>query len=185
MTAARTGVPAAVKTLLAHGADVNAKESWRGQTALMWAAAEGHAETIEAAARSGRAGQRAIEHRLDRDVVRGARRKDSSGQGAARRRRERRRRAACASGPRARRRRGWRRRGWCRRTASAFEGFQRARAGGRQRPLRAGCCAARCRCRSQRRRARVDGAPSSDVDSQTRAPEATIRRRTAPATWTA
>jgi hypothetical protein len=47
MTAARTGVPAAVKTLLAHGADVNAKESWRGQTALMWAAAEGHAETIE------------------------------------------------------------------------------------------------------------------------------------------
>ena len=44
MTAARTGVPAAVKTLLAHGADINAKESWRGQTALMWAAAEGHAE---------------------------------------------------------------------------------------------------------------------------------------------
>ena len=44
MTAARTGVPAAVKALLAHGADVNAKESWRGQSALMWAAAEGHAD---------------------------------------------------------------------------------------------------------------------------------------------
>ena len=47
MTAARTGIPAAVTTLLAHGADVNAKESWRGQTALMWAAAEGHADTIQ------------------------------------------------------------------------------------------------------------------------------------------
>jgi ankyrin repeat protein len=47
MTAARTGVAAAVKTLLAHGADVNAKEAWRGQSALMWAAAEGHAETIQ------------------------------------------------------------------------------------------------------------------------------------------
>jgi ankyrin repeat protein len=47
MTAARTGIPAAVKTLLAYGADVNAKETWRGQTALMWAAAEGHAETIQ------------------------------------------------------------------------------------------------------------------------------------------
>jgi ankyrin repeat protein len=35
------------ETLLAHGADVNAKESWRGQTALMWAAAEGHAEAVQ------------------------------------------------------------------------------------------------------------------------------------------
>ena len=47
MTAARTGVADAVRTLLAHGADVNAKESWRGQSALMWAAAEGHAEAIQ------------------------------------------------------------------------------------------------------------------------------------------
>ena len=31
MTAARTGIAAAVKTLLAHGADVNAKESWRAR----------------------------------------------------------------------------------------------------------------------------------------------------------
>jgi ankyrin repeat protein len=29
--------------LIARGADVNAKDSWRGQTALMWAAAENHA----------------------------------------------------------------------------------------------------------------------------------------------
>ena len=47
MTAARTGKPGPVKALLAHGADVNAKER-RGQTALMWAAAEGHAEVVEA-----------------------------------------------------------------------------------------------------------------------------------------
>ena len=34
--------------LLAHGADPNAKESLRGQTALMWAAGEGHSEAIKA-----------------------------------------------------------------------------------------------------------------------------------------
>ena len=33
-----------MKALLAAGADVHAKEGKRGQTALMWAAAEGHAE---------------------------------------------------------------------------------------------------------------------------------------------
>jgi len=37
MAAARTGKADIVKTLAAHGANVNAKESWRGQTALMWA----------------------------------------------------------------------------------------------------------------------------------------------------
>jgi len=44
MTAARTGNVDTVKSLLAHGADVNAKESSRGQTALMWAVAEKHPE---------------------------------------------------------------------------------------------------------------------------------------------
>jgi len=48
MTAARTGKLDAVKVLLARGANVNAKESWRGQTALMWAAAEGHPDVIRA-----------------------------------------------------------------------------------------------------------------------------------------
>ena len=48
MTAARTGVVGAVRTLLARGAAVDAVESWRGQTALMWAASEGHAATIHA-----------------------------------------------------------------------------------------------------------------------------------------
>ncbi len=47
MFAARTGKPAALRTLLAHGPDVNARENWRGQTALMWAAAEGHVETVQ------------------------------------------------------------------------------------------------------------------------------------------
>jgi ankyrin repeat protein len=46
MTAARTGAPDVVRRLLDAGADANAAESWRGQTALMWAAAEGHAEVI-------------------------------------------------------------------------------------------------------------------------------------------
>src|ERR1700709_2113612 len=43
MTVARVGSVDAAKTLIDHGAEVNAKESWRGQTALMWAVAERHA----------------------------------------------------------------------------------------------------------------------------------------------
>src|SRR3990172_8479316 len=42
MTCARTGSTAAVKALLDHGADPHAKESNRGQTALMWALSERH-----------------------------------------------------------------------------------------------------------------------------------------------
>jgi ankyrin repeat protein len=41
-----------VKTLLSHGANVNARER-RGQSALMWAAAEGHAEVVEVLIQSG------------------------------------------------------------------------------------------------------------------------------------
>jgi len=33
-------------TLLAHGADPNAREGWKGQTALMWAAHENDAPAI-------------------------------------------------------------------------------------------------------------------------------------------
>src|SRR5512134_1054142 len=39
MTAARTGKPEVIKALLVYGANPNARESARGQTALMWAAA--------------------------------------------------------------------------------------------------------------------------------------------------
>ena len=48
MVAARTGVVDSVTALLRYGAGagVDAREGWRGQTALMWAAAEGHAEVV-------------------------------------------------------------------------------------------------------------------------------------------
>ena len=46
MTAARTGEPETVRTLLAHGADPNIREMTRGQTALMWAAANNNAAAI-------------------------------------------------------------------------------------------------------------------------------------------
>jgi ankyrin repeat protein len=48
MTAARTGRVPAIKALLAHGAAVDAKEGWKGQTALMWAAAENNADAVKA-----------------------------------------------------------------------------------------------------------------------------------------
>ena len=47
MTAARVGSLASVKVLLARGATVDAKDERRGQTALMWAAAEGHADVVQ------------------------------------------------------------------------------------------------------------------------------------------
>jgi hypothetical protein len=48
MTAARTGVPEVISALIKRGANVNAKENSRGQTALMWAAGEGHAAAVRA-----------------------------------------------------------------------------------------------------------------------------------------
>jgi len=53
MTAARTGKLGAVRALLARGADVHAKEGRREQTALMWAAAEGHVEVLEELIKAG------------------------------------------------------------------------------------------------------------------------------------
>jgi ankyrin repeat protein len=44
---ARTGKPQAVKALVANGATVDTIENWRGQTPLMWAAAEGHADAMK------------------------------------------------------------------------------------------------------------------------------------------
>ena len=47
MIAANAGSAEVVKQLIAHGADVNAAESRKGQTALMWAAAEGHPDVVQ------------------------------------------------------------------------------------------------------------------------------------------
>jgi ankyrin repeat protein len=47
MTASRVGSLPTVKALLARGAAVESKDDRRGQTALMWAAAEGHAKVAE------------------------------------------------------------------------------------------------------------------------------------------
>jgi ankyrin repeat protein len=48
MTAARSSRVDAVATLVRAGADVNAKETWSGQTALMWAAAQGDSAMVSA-----------------------------------------------------------------------------------------------------------------------------------------
>ena len=48
------------RVLLAHGAAVDARESWRGQTALMWAAAQNHPVDGPRAARARRRRQRAL-----------------------------------------------------------------------------------------------------------------------------
>jgi ankyrin repeat protein len=46
MTCARTGNAEAVKLLIAHEANVNAAETWKNQTALMWAVADQQAEAV-------------------------------------------------------------------------------------------------------------------------------------------
>jgi ankyrin repeat protein len=48
MTASRAGSIAVVRALLARGARVDGKDDRRGQSALMWAAAEGHANVVSA-----------------------------------------------------------------------------------------------------------------------------------------
>ena len=53
MVAARSGSLAVVESLLDHEANPNAAERERGQTALMWAAAQGHAEVVRALVAAG------------------------------------------------------------------------------------------------------------------------------------
>jgi ankyrin repeat protein len=48
MRTARAGRADAVTLLLAHGADVDATETWREQTALMWATVEGNTSAVQA-----------------------------------------------------------------------------------------------------------------------------------------
>jgi len=47
-TCAHAGNTAGVRVLVAAGASIDPGDSWRGQTPLMWAAAEGHPETMQA-----------------------------------------------------------------------------------------------------------------------------------------
>ena len=60
MVVARSGNTAAAAALIARGADVNAREAWREQTALMWAAAQSQPAMVEAADRARRRGRRAL-----------------------------------------------------------------------------------------------------------------------------
>jgi ankyrin repeat protein len=53
MTAARAGDPAVLKLLLDAGADVNAAETVAGETALIWAALENHADAVTLLVRRG------------------------------------------------------------------------------------------------------------------------------------
>jgi ankyrin repeat protein len=53
MAAARSGNVKAVRALLARGARVDAVEKWRGQDAIMWAAAEGHTSVVEVLVHAG------------------------------------------------------------------------------------------------------------------------------------
>ena len=53
MTATRTGGVAAVRLLLRHAANPNRAEEWRGQTALMWAAAENNLDAAHALTSAG------------------------------------------------------------------------------------------------------------------------------------
>src|SRR5690606_26616289 len=48
LTAARTGAPDALAVLIEFGANVDARENWYGETALIWAAAENHPEAVRA-----------------------------------------------------------------------------------------------------------------------------------------
>jgi len=52
-TCAHAGNVDGAKVLLAHGASINAGDSWRGQTPLMWAAAQRHAPMIKALVEAG------------------------------------------------------------------------------------------------------------------------------------
>ncbi|HET9941870.1 MAG TPA: ankyrin repeat domain-containing protein [Terriglobia bacterium] len=53
MAASRSGNVAAVRLLLDRGVDVNATDAFQKQTALMWAAAEGHTDVVDALLNAG------------------------------------------------------------------------------------------------------------------------------------
>jgi uncharacterized protein len=77
MFAARSGNPQAIKVLLEAGADVNAKETFGGQTALMWAAAQSQAEMVKYLASHGAdVNARGVVRNWERKVITEPRPKD-------------------------------------------------------------------------------------------------------------
>lgn len=54
-TCAHAGQTEAIKVLLAHGASIDPGDSWRGQTPLMWATAQGHPDAMRALIEAGAA----------------------------------------------------------------------------------------------------------------------------------
>jgi hypothetical protein len=72
MTAARSGSAAALTVLLAAGAEVDARERWHQQTALMWAAAANHAPAVRLLVEHGadvNARARVLEGEPKREIV--------------------------------------------------------------------------------------------------------------------
>jgi ankyrin repeat protein len=77
MVVARTGNVEAAKLLLDSGADVNAKEEWGGQTALIWAAAQSQPQMVRLLVNEGAdVDARAVVRNWQRKVVKEPRPKD-------------------------------------------------------------------------------------------------------------
>ena len=77
MAVARSGNLEAAKRLLDAGADINAKETWGEQSALMWAAAQSQADMVKfLASRGADVNARGIIHQWERKVITEPRPKD-------------------------------------------------------------------------------------------------------------
>jgi uncharacterized protein len=77
MAVARSGKLEAARRLLDAGADVNAKENWGGQSAIMWAAAQSQVEMVKfLASRGADVNARGVVHQWERKVITEPRPKD-------------------------------------------------------------------------------------------------------------
>ena len=77
MAAARSGKIDAAKALLAAGADINAKENWGGQSAIMWAAAQGQADMVKyLASKDASLNDHGKVHQWERKIIQEPRPKD-------------------------------------------------------------------------------------------------------------
>src|SRR5438128_734071 len=77
MEVARSGKVEAARRLLDAGADINGKEDWGGQSALMWAAAESQADMVKfLASRGADVNARGVIRQWERKVITEPRPKD-------------------------------------------------------------------------------------------------------------